>query len=89
MSAWNEDLKRFRFLIQGISHQKLTKSGNELNQSDHVGGKVLVDLDLCGVEDGDGVEDDDVDAGPLLEEHGQQAEEERIPDGLVPQVLQE
>ncbi len=39
----------------------LTESSKKLDGSDNVGGKVHVDGDVGGVEDGHGVEDDGVD----------------------------
>jgi len=67
----------------------LTESCNELDEADNIGGQVLVDADVGRVEDGDRVEDDGVDARPLLEDHGDQAKAKRIPNRLVPQLHKE
>ena len=48
----------------------LTKSGNELNCTNNVGWEVVVHGDIGSTEDGDGVENNNVDSGPLLKEHG-------------------
>ena len=68
---------------------KLTESCDKLNSTDNVCGKVLVDGEFCGVEDGDGVEDDRIHAGELLEDHDGQAQDERMPDLLRLQLGEE
>ena len=60
-----------------------------MDEADNVCCQVLIDADVGGVEDGDRVEDDGVDAGPLLEDHGGQAKAKRIPNRLIPQLRKE
>ena len=50
---------------------------------------MLVDGEVGRVEDGDGVEDDCVDAGELLEDHDCQTQDERVPDLLRLQLGEE
>ena len=78
--GFNEKLSR-RKKVQP-NQLKLTKCSNKLNDTDNVGGQVLIDIDVGGVEDGDRVEDDGVDAGPLLEDHGGQTQDEWMPNCL-------
>ena len=67
----------------------LTESGKELDSSDDVGGQVLIDCDVGRIEDGDRVEDDGVDAAPLLEDHDCEAQHKRVPHLLHPQGSEE
>ena len=72
-----------------VAGHELTESGEQLDSSDDVGGEVHVDVDVGGIKDGDGVEDDGVDSAPLLEDHDCKAQDERMPDLLGPQSGEE
>ena len=78
-------MKDERF-CDGITREstKLTECCEELHDPHDDGGEVLVDgVRAGGAEDGHRVEDDGVDAAPLLEEHQAHVDEERHQDGAV------
>ena len=41
---------------------------------------MLVDADICCIEDGDSVKDDCIDSGPLLEEHDYETKQKWMPN---------
>ena len=64
----------------------LTHSSNKLNQSNNIGCKMLTDINIGFIEDGDSVKDDSIDAAPLLEKHGGKNKKKRMPDFLLFQL---
>ena len=74
-------------VFRAISEER-TECCQKLRDPDDNRGQVFFDGGVGGVKDGDGVENDGVDAGPLLEEHQAQGDEQRSKHGSLEHRIQ-